>query len=137
MQDVRAQIVQKGAVPPLIQMLKTQESSLQEMAAFALGRLAQGGGEKSPEFLAMGTVPPLLDLLDSGVETLEHNAAFALFSLANNNAENATEMMKCGALERLQAAAKSMLPNDPHTNQATLDCIKKAVKCIEVCSPLT
>jgi HEAT repeat protein len=33
--------VQRGAVPPLIEMLGAQDIAIKEMAAFALGRLAQ------------------------------------------------------------------------------------------------
>ena len=39
--DYKAKIVQRGAVPPLIEMLRLQDVQLKEMAAFALGRLAQ------------------------------------------------------------------------------------------------
>lgn len=39
--DTKARIVQRGAVPPLIHMLSHTDVSLREMAAFALGRLAQ------------------------------------------------------------------------------------------------
>ena len=41
--DTKAKIVQRGAVPPLIAMLTHSDTSLREMAAFALGRLAQNG----------------------------------------------------------------------------------------------
>jgi len=34
-------IVQRGAVPPLIEMLHSVDAQLREMSAFALGRLAQ------------------------------------------------------------------------------------------------
>lgn len=37
----RARIVQRGAVPPLIDMLSHEDTALTEMAAFSLGRLAQ------------------------------------------------------------------------------------------------
>ena len=39
--DYKAKIVQRGAVPPLIEMLSHTDLQLKEMAAFALGRLAQ------------------------------------------------------------------------------------------------
>lgn len=38
---VQVHIVQRGAVPPLIEMLESPDIQLKEMAAFALGRLAQ------------------------------------------------------------------------------------------------
>jgi hypothetical protein len=50
--DTKARIVQRGAVPALVQMLAHVDTSLREMAAFALGRLAQNSdnqvGEMSP-----------------------------------------------------------------------------------------
>ncbi|KAL6962499.1 hypothetical protein U1Q18_029218 [Sarracenia purpurea var. burkii] len=39
--DCKVHIVQRGAVPPLIEMLQCPDSQLREMSAFALGRLAQ------------------------------------------------------------------------------------------------
>ena len=39
--DFKLKIVQRGAVPPLIDMLGNSDTQLREMAAFALGRLAQ------------------------------------------------------------------------------------------------
>jgi HEAT repeat protein len=37
----KARIAQRGAIPPLVTMLSSSEQPLKEMAAFALGRLAQ------------------------------------------------------------------------------------------------
>ena len=39
--DTKARIVQRGALPLLVSMLTHSDNSLREMAAFALGRLAQ------------------------------------------------------------------------------------------------
>lgn len=39
--DYKSRIVQRGGVPPLIRMLHSPDTALKEMAAFALGRLAQ------------------------------------------------------------------------------------------------
>ena len=126
--DCRVKIVQRGAVPPLVQMLKTQDRSLREMAAFALGRLAQNSDNQAGIFV-MGAVPPLLELLDSGIKNLEHNAAFTLYGLADN-VDNVPELVKCGAYERLRVAE---FPDD----QPTKDCIVKTLKRIAVCSLLT
>ena len=123
--DCRVRIVQRGAVPPLVQMLKTQDRSLREMAAFALGRLAQNSDNQAGIFV-MGAVPPLLELLDSGIKNLEHNAAFTLYGLADN-VDNVPELVKCGAYERLRVAD---FPDD----QPTKDCIVKTLKRIAVCS---
>lgn len=40
-QYLQVHIVQRGAVRPLVEMLQSQDTQLKEMAAFALGRLAQ------------------------------------------------------------------------------------------------
>lgn len=39
--SLQVHIVQRGAVPPLIEMLQSKDAQLKEMSAFALGRLAQ------------------------------------------------------------------------------------------------
>lgn len=84
--------MQRGAVPPLINMLKTNDRALREMAAFALGRLAQNADNQAGIF-AMGVLQPLLDLLTSKVKNLEHNAAFTLYGLADNP-DNVPEIVK-------------------------------------------
>jgi hypothetical protein len=45
--DFKAKIVQRGAVPPLIEMLGAADVQLKEMAAFALGRLAQNADNQA------------------------------------------------------------------------------------------
>lgn len=56
--------MQRGAVPPLIEMLSSADAQLKEMAAFALGRLAQNSDNQAG-VVASGGLPPLLDLLES------------------------------------------------------------------------
>ena len=60
----KLKIVQRGAVPPLIEMLSSADAQLKEMAAFALGRLAQNSDNQAG-VVASGGLPPLLDLLES------------------------------------------------------------------------
>lgn len=123
-EDYRVKIVQRGAVPPLIEMLKMTDKSLREMAAFALGRLAQNPDNQAGIF-AMGALPPLLELLSSGVRNLEHNAAFTLYGLADS-VDNVAEIVKQGGYERLRMAE---FPKD----QPTKDCVQKTLKRIAVC----
>eukprot|EP00892_Ulva_mutabilis_P010074 jgi/Ulvmu1/7439/UM036_0100.1 len=118
-EDYRVKIVQRGAVPPLIEMLKMSDKSLREMAAFALGRLAQNSDNQAGIF-AMGALPPLLELLSSGVRNLEHNAAFTLYGLADS-VDNVAEIVKQGGYERLRVAD---FPKD----QPTKDCVQKTLK---------
>ncbi|KAF7806842.1 mental retardation GTPase activating protein-like protein 4 [Senna tora] len=92
--------VQRGAVPPLIEMLHSSDIHLREMSAFALGRLALSFPSFSSLFHLYkllgkdihnqagiahnGGLVPLLKLLDSKNASLQHNAAFALYGLADN-----------------------------------------------------
>lgn len=118
-EDYRVKIVQRGAVPPLIAMLQTNDRALKEMAAFALGRLAQNVDNQAGIF-AMGALQPLLDLLCSGARNLEHNAAFAIYGLADNP-DNAPEIIKQGGYEQLRLT-------NFRDGQPTKDCVLKTLK---------
>ena len=52
--DYRSRIAQRGAVPPLVAMLWAADAPLKEMAAFALGRLAQDTDNQVGRILATG-----------------------------------------------------------------------------------
>ncbi|KAE8696753.1 DDB1- and CUL4-associated factor 8-like [Hibiscus syriacus] len=79
-------IVQRGDVPPLIEMLTSSDVQLKEMSAFALGRLAQDTHNQAGIILN-GGITPLLNLLDSKSGPLQHNSAFSLYGLADNEVE--------------------------------------------------
>lgn len=91
--------MQRGAVPPLIEMLANTDSQLREMAAFALGRLAQNPDNQAG-IVASGGLLPLLDLLECVQGNLQHNAAFALYGLSDNE-DNLLEFVREGALQRV------------------------------------
>ena len=55
--------VQRGAVPPLIDMLGAEDVQLKEMAAFALGRLAQNGDNQAGIVQVRRTLVSELDLI--------------------------------------------------------------------------
>ena len=126
--DYRTKIVQRGAVESLIKMLsRYREPGLREMAAFALGRLAQSGDNQVGICHSDG-LQPLIALLESEIEdianglrhnhagksdaeiekdakrfvdNLQHNAAFALYGLADNH-DNVAKMLKENAFMRLK-----------------------------------
>lgn len=62
--EFKARICQRGAVPPLIMMLTCADVALKEMAAFALGRLAQNPDNQAG-IVQGGGLAPLLELLES------------------------------------------------------------------------
>ncbi|KAL6993096.1 hypothetical protein U1Q18_011215 [Sarracenia purpurea var. burkii] len=78
--DCKVHIVQRGAVPPLIEILQCPDSRLREMSAFALGRLAQDTHNQVGIAHSAGILP-LIKLLDSKNGSLQHNA---LYGLADN-----------------------------------------------------
>jgi hypothetical protein len=68
--DYKQKIVQRGAVQPLIEMLGNDDNQLREMAAFALGRLAQNTDNQAG-VVASGGLLPLLDLLETCQSNLQ------------------------------------------------------------------
>lgn len=104
--DTKAHIVQRGAVPALITMLSHTDTSLREMAAFALGRLAQNSDNQAGVVQCGGLVP-LLGLLESKHYNLQHNAAFALYGLADNE-DNIADIVREGVLQRLLDCAEKL-----------------------------
>lgn len=80
-------------------MLTNPDVQLKEMAAFALGRLAQNSDNQAGILHSDG-LQPLLDLLESRNSNLQHNAAFALYGLADNE-DNICTIIKDGGYHRL------------------------------------
>lgn len=80
-------------------MLGAADTALKEMAAFALGRLAQSIDNQAG-IVQNGGLPPLLELLESKHYNLQHNAAFALYGLSDNE-DNIPDVIKEGGLQRL------------------------------------
>lgn len=116
--DYKIKIVQRGAVPPLIEMLKNDDPQLREMAAFALGRLAQHYDNQAG-IVACGGLAPLLDLLESDMANLQHNAAFALYGLSENE-DNLAHFVQDGIVHRI-LDAKLII-------QASRDCVNKTIR---------
>ncbi|GLC39904.1 hypothetical protein PLESTF_000347400 [Pleodorina starrii] len=121
--DTKAKIVQRGAVPALVRMLAMPDVSLKEMAAFALGRLAQNQDNQAG-IVQLGGLPPLLELLESKHYNLQHNAAFALYGLAENE-DNIPDLIREGALQRLEDCKEKLQV------QASKDCVQKTINRLE------
>ncbi|KXZ42885.1 hypothetical protein GPECTOR_113g297 [Gonium pectorale] len=121
--DTKAKIVQRGAVPALVRMLAMPDVSLKEMAAFALGRLAQNVDNQAG-IVQLGGLPPLLELLESKHYNLQHNAAFALYGLAENE-DNIPDLIREGALQRLEDCKEKLQV------QASKDCVQKTINRLE------
>ncbi|CAN1246848.1 ARM REPEAT PROTEIN INTERACTING WITH ABF2 [Linum grandiflorum] len=114
-------IGQRGAIPPLIDMLESSDLQLKEMSAFALGRLAQDTHNQAG-IVHHGGVKPLLKLLESNNGSLQHNAAFTIFGLADNE-DNTADLIKVGAVQKLQ--------DGDYKFQPTKECAEKTLKRME------
>lgn len=146
--DFRTKIVQRGAMESLIKMLSHREPGLREMAAFALGRLAQLGDNQVGICYSNG-LSPLLNLLETDVdvvadrlrihpngksdseiesdakrivENLQHNAAFAIYGVSANS-DNVSKMIKHNAFMRLKYSELSV--------EASKTCVTKTLKRLE------
>ncbi|KAG6418740.1 hypothetical protein SASPL_120944 [Salvia splendens] len=119
--DCKVHIVQRGAVPPLIEMLQSPDAQLMEMSAFALGRLAQDPHNQAG-IAHSGGITPLLKLLESKNGSLQHNAAFALYGLADNE-DNVADLIRVGGVQKLQ--------DGEFIFQPTRDCVAKTLKRVE------
>ncbi|RDX57989.1 Arm repeat protein with ABF2, partial [Mucuna pruriens] len=114
-------IAQRGPIPPLLDMLKSPDARLQEMSAFALGRLAQDSHNQAGITSNRG-VEPLLNLLISNNALLQCNAAFVFYYLADNE-DNVADIIKAGGFQRLKAGC--------FENEQARECAAKALERLE------
>ncbi|MED6106816.1 hypothetical protein PIB30_007842 [Stylosanthes scabra] len=114
-------IAQRGAIQPLVGMLKSSDSQLKQMSAFALGRLAQDSHNQAG-IAYHGGIEPLIDLLGSKIAFIQHNAAFALYGLVDNM-DNIADVIKAGGFQKLQDGS--------FIAQATRECVAKTLTRLE------
>lgn len=151
--DYKTKIMQRGAVESLIKMLSGttyyREPGLREMAAFALGRLAQDS-DNQVGICHSGGLQPLFNMLESDVEeiteglrkgissgksdadidadakrlveNLQHNAAFAIYGLAESH-DNVAKMLKENAFMQLQYSELMV--------ETSKQCVNKTIKRLE------
>lgn len=121
--DWKGRIAQRGAIPALIRMFGASDIALKEMAAFALGRLAQSADNQAG-IVQCGGLKPLLELLEAKNHNLQHMAAFALYGLAENE-DNVPDILKEGGYQRLMTCADNL------SVQPSKDCVAKTISRIE------
>ncbi|KAH9573657.1 hypothetical protein CY35_01G012100 [Sphagnum magellanicum] len=107
-----------------VNVIQSPDPQLCEMAAFALGHLAQSSQNSHNQagIVHDGGLRPLLELLDSKNGSLQHNAAFALYGLADNE-DNVSDIVREGGVQRLF--------NGEPVVQASKDCVQKTLKRLE------
>ncbi|KAL5662110.1 hypothetical protein ACJX0J_029235, partial [Zea mays] len=102
-------IVDAGALPPLVKLLKRQRSttnsrmvnSVIKRAADAITNLAHENSNIKTRVRMEGGIPPLVELLESQDLKVQRAAAGALRTLAFKNDENKTQIVQCNALPTL------------------------------------
>ncbi|KAK7242996.1 hypothetical protein RIF29_37778 [Crotalaria pallida] len=119
--ECKVQIAQRGAIKPLVDMLKSSDVHVKEMSSFALGRLAQDS-HNQVGIAHNGGIEPLLSLLGSKNGALQHNAAFALYGLVDNE-DNIAGIIKAGSFQKLQEGSFRAQP--------TKECVAKTLKRLE------
>ncbi|GLC57934.1 hypothetical protein PLESTB_001291300 [Pleodorina starrii] len=92
-------IAQAGGIPPLVKLLNSSDTGVQEQAAGALGVLA-GNDANQVAIAQAGGIPPLVKLLNSSDTGVQEQAAGALGVLAGNDA-NQVAIAQAGGIPPL------------------------------------
>ncbi|KAI9117470.1 hypothetical protein K1719_011636 [Acacia pycnantha] len=97
--DCKVHIAQRGAIPPLIDMLKSPRAKLRDMSSFAISILVKDPLNQVG-IAYNGGIEPLLNLLSSKNKTLQHEATFSVYCLADNE-DNVADIVKFGGVQKL------------------------------------
>jgi len=115
--DNQAAIVEAGALPLLVDLLKNCREGAREQAVRALWQLSRHNAENKDQIARAGAIEPLVHLLLQDRTPLRALACGLLGSLAMNNPENKLGIAKAGALPTIVSLLDSPLPS--HVDQAT------------------
>jgi hypothetical protein len=95
-------VVAAGALPPLVELLRSGSDDGKGYAAGALGMLADGNVDIMPVIVAVGALPPLVVMLSSGSEDgSKLYAVRALGVLAGGNVGIAAAVVAAGGIPPL------------------------------------
>ncbi|KAJ4963432.1 hypothetical protein NE237_023371 [Protea cynaroides] len=98
-QENRLKIAQAGAIKPLISLISSQDSQLQEYGVTAILNLSLCD-ENKEVIMVSGAIRPLVKALKTGTVTAKENAACALLRLSQVE-ENKTAIGRSGAIPLL------------------------------------
>ena len=94
-------ITQAGAIPAVVQLLKTAPAAVQDTAAGILGNLAIQNPANQSAIVAAGALPPLVGLLLKGTSPAKEQACFAMWNLACQHPENQLAIEQAAAIKPL------------------------------------
>ena len=94
-----AQVLEEGALQPVIGLLSSSCTESQRESALLLGQFATTDHEFKAKIVQRGAVPPLITMLGSADVQLKEMAAFALGRLAQNvdNQAGIVQVRSCSA----------------------------------------
>lgn len=104
--DVGSDIIAAGAVPPLVKLIGSGISNLQELAAAVLGNLCHESPANQEKVAKAGVFKALVDLLSADVGPAQE-AAYAIWNLTVGHEENSAKVVRCGAVPKLTELLKS------------------------------
>lgn len=105
--EVGAEMINKGAVPPLVELIsKNSIASQQELAAAVLGNLCHESPANQEKVAKAGVFIPLVQLLGGEIGPAQE-AAYAIWNLTVGHEENSAKVVRCGAIPKLTELLKS------------------------------
>ncbi|MQL80912.1 hypothetical protein Taro_013372 [Colocasia esculenta] len=110
-------IVESGAVPPLVELLKSESSGLRELAAAAILTLSAAESNK-PTIMASGAAPLLVQILINGSIQGKVDAVTALYNLSSCK-ESLDPSLYVGAVAPLLALLKESRKHSKFAEKAS------------------
>jgi hypothetical protein len=104
--DVATNIINAGAVQPLVKMITSGSSTLHELGAAVLGNLCHESPANQEKVAKASVFKPLVDMLSADIGPAQE-AAYAIWNLTVGNEENSAKVVRFGAVPKLTELLKS------------------------------
>jgi len=104
--DVQNEIIGAKAIQPLIKLLNSDATQLQEHAAAVLGNLCHENPTNQDKIAKAGVFKPLVELLGGDLGPAQE-AAYAIWNLTVGHEANSAKVARCGAVPKLTELLKS------------------------------